>query len=187
MLGESISLLESDGVVAVTARRVAFGGGTSTAAVYELFGNKAGLVRSIFYEGFERLAAELDQMEPVDDALAGVMAVFDATRRFALGSPMLFEVMFARPFSEFEPDPADYQAAERIYSHVVRRVATLFGGAVTDQKTIDAAHALVALDRGLIAMELSGILGGSSDSIERRRTAAFHATITGLDSTAVRS
>jgi len=180
LLSESISLLESDGAVAVTARRIASDAATSTAAVYELFGNKAGLIRSIFYEGFERLAAELAAVEPAGDSRLDVMAVFDTTRRFARESPMLFEVMFARPFSEFEPDPEDYEAAKQIHSHVVERVAALLGTTGTDQVTVDGAHALVALDRGLISMELSGMLGGSPDSVERRRAIALEATINGL-------
>jgi AcrR family transcriptional regulator len=51
--------LQAEGPAAVTARRVDTAAGTSTAAVYELFGNKTGLVRSIFSEGFDRLADRL--------------------------------------------------------------------------------------------------------------------------------
>lgn len=180
LLAESISLLESGGAVAVTARRVAADAGTSTAAVYELFGDKAGLVRSIFSEGFAQLATALAAVPPSGDPHSDLMALFDTTRRFALGSPMLFEVMFARPFTEFEPDPKDFEAAEQIYSEVIRRVAALLDTKETDQVTVDAAHALVALDRGLIAAELSGTLGRSPESVERRRTIALTATIVGL-------
>lgn len=180
VLTESISLLESGGAIAVTARRVASDAGTSTAAVYELFGDKAGLVRSIFFEGFARLAAELAVVAPSGDAHADLMSVFDTTRRFALRSPMLFEVMFARPFTEFEPGPKDFEAATQIYSEVIRRVAAVLDTSETDPTTVDAAHALVALDRGLIAAELSGTLGRSSESVERRRNTALTAIIDGL-------
>ncbi len=166
--------------MAVTARRVASEAGTSTAAVYELFGDKAGLVRSIFYEGFERLAAELVAEAPCGDPYRDVVAMFDATRRFALRFPMLFEVMFARPFIEFEPGPKDFDAAAQIYTEVIRRVAALLDTGETDEVTVDAAHALVALDRGLLGSELSGVLGRSAASIERRRATAFETMIVGL-------
>jgi AcrR family transcriptional regulator len=52
-------LLETGGTGAVTTRAVAAGAGTSLAAVNELFGGKAGLVRALFGEGVARLAADL--------------------------------------------------------------------------------------------------------------------------------
>lgn len=181
VLSESLALLESQGSGAVTARRVASAAGTSTAAVYELFGSKAGLVRSIFFEGFEQLAALLDANEATDDARADLVTLFETTRSFALKFPMLFDVMFARPFAEFEPSASDYDAAKRIYSHVTGLVAALLGSRRGAQATVDAAHMLVALDRGLIASEMSGLLGGSAASVTRRRSIALSAALDGLE------
>lgn len=180
LLAGSLELLDAEGASAVTARRVATVAATSTAAVYELFGSKSGLIRSIFYEGFERLAASLKQHETTGDPRRDVLAMFDTTRDFALQFPMLFEVMYARPFAEFEPEPNDYQAAENIYDHVVGRVAAFLGVPHTSEEAIDAAHSLVALDRGLITNELSGVLGRSAQSITRRRNKALAATLAGL-------
>ena len=44
--------------------------GTSTAAVYELFGDKAGLVRELFFEGFRRLDAAFSGLSPSADPRA---------------------------------------------------------------------------------------------------------------------
>jgi AcrR family transcriptional regulator len=127
----------------VTARRVAAAAGPSTAAVYELFGNKSGLVRSIFSEGFDRLADRLDEIEPTSDPQDDLVALFDATRSFALEHRMLFEVMFARPFVEFEPTEGDHEAAKRIYVHVTGVVSTLLGTRRNAAVAVDAAHVLV--------------------------------------------
>lgn len=180
LLEESLTLLESEGPSALTARRVATVTKTSTAAVYELFGSKSGLVRSLFYEGFEQLANNLEHLEESGDAEADLVASLAASRAFAIEFPMLFEVMYARPFLEFEPTAIDMESATRIYSHVINRVASVVEDSKTSTRTVDAAHALIAINRGLIAAELSGLLGQSLESISRRRTLAISATLAGL-------
>ena len=180
LLSGSLSLLHSEGPAALTARRVAAVAQTSTAAVYELFGNKTGLVRSIFFEGFDQLAARLDDLPSAGDPHQDLVALFEATRAFALERPMLFEVMFARPFVEFEPTADDQLAAQRIYAHVIGVVAALLGTRRNAQATVDAAHVLVALDRGLITSELNGLLGRSDVSVRRRRALALDTIVAGL-------
>jgi AcrR family transcriptional regulator len=48
-------MLATEGVAGFTTRRLAAAASTSTPAVYELFGDKAGLLRELFYEGFRQL------------------------------------------------------------------------------------------------------------------------------------
>ena len=55
VLNVAIATLAADGVAGFTTRRVAEQAQTSTPAVYELFGDKAGLVREVFFEGFRLL------------------------------------------------------------------------------------------------------------------------------------
>ena len=55
VLQAAMDMLASDGVAEFTTRRLAQHAGTSTPAVYELFGDKAGLVREVFFEGFRLL------------------------------------------------------------------------------------------------------------------------------------
>ena len=59
LLEVAIATLATDGVAGFTTRRVAERAGTSVPAVYELFVDKAGLVRAMFFEGFRLLGAEL--------------------------------------------------------------------------------------------------------------------------------
>ena len=50
----ALDTLAEDGVASFTARRIAASAGTSPAAIYELFDDKAGLIREIFFDGFRR-------------------------------------------------------------------------------------------------------------------------------------
>ncbi len=65
VLEVAIATLGEEGIARFTTRRVAERAGTSVPAVYELFDDKAGLVRAMFFEGFRLLGAELGQ-DPAD-------------------------------------------------------------------------------------------------------------------------
>src|SRR5438270_7888523 len=99
----AVAVLEGEGPIALRARRVASAANTSTGALYELFGDKTGLVRAIFYEGFRMLADRLEHLPATQDARGDVVALLEGSRTFAIEHPVLFEVMYARPFGEFEP------------------------------------------------------------------------------------
>ncbi|MEY2421989.1 MAG: hypothetical protein QOI95_2056 [Acidimicrobiaceae bacterium] len=180
LLERAIALLEQEGPTAVRARNVASAARTSTAALYELFGDKAGLVRAIFYEGFAMLADRLDGVPLSEDGRTNVVSILAGSRRFAIEHPMLFDVMYARPFGDFDPTPDDLRAAGRIYDLVVRQVKRWLVDVSAATDPVDAAHALVALNRGLIATELAGLLGRSERSRERRWRLAIGAQLDGL-------
>jgi AcrR family transcriptional regulator len=180
LLERAVAVLEQDGPAALRARHVASAAGTSTGALYELFGDKTGLVREIFYEGFRMLADCLEQVSVTNHPRADVVALLEASRRFAIEHPMLFEVMYARPISEFDPTPDDLRAPGRIYQRVVLEVKRWLTDEGGTCDAIDAAHALISLNRGLIATELAGLLGTSTRSRERRWRLALTAQLDGL-------
>ena len=62
VLRVAVAMLARHGVAAFTTRRVAEEAATSPPAVYELFGDKSGLVREIFFEGFRLLRRRFDRL-----------------------------------------------------------------------------------------------------------------------------
>lgn len=162
------------------ARSVATAAGTSTAALYELFGDKTGLIRAIFFEGFGRLRDRLAAVSTDGDPRGVVVGLIEASRDFAVANPMLFEVMFARPFAEFEPSREDRLVASDIYDLVLAQITRWVDGVGITRDPLDVAHALLATNRGLIAEELAGVLGRSADSVDRRRSLALTAVLDGL-------
>jgi AcrR family transcriptional regulator len=180
LLAVAMRLLADGGIGAVTTRAVAAGAGSSLAAVNELFGGKAGLVRAIFLTGFAELADELSRLGTGENAETDVLELASAVRSFARRRPHLYEVMFSRPFGEFSPDEEDARAAEEIYRIVLRRVAAALGPASGKETAKDAAIGLFALVQGLVRLESSGLLGGTPASIERRFRAGVTATLRGF-------
>lgn len=177
---EALDLLERGGPAGLRARAVATAAGTSTAAVYELFGDKAGLIRSLYDEGFEQLREDLESLSLTDDPAQDVRELFQATRRFGRKRPQLFEVMFSRPFEEFEPDQDDRRMTGSLFSLVVERVARWLEHEGSEADPIDVARVLISANRGLIADENAGILGSTPASRSRRWNLTFDALLAGI-------
>jgi AcrR family transcriptional regulator len=180
VLHVAIAMLDEHGVAAFTARNVAQGAQTSVPAVYELFGDKAGLVREMFFEGFVQLRGRLDALPVSSDPRADLLAVVDAYRSFVRGNPVLAAVMFSRPFADFDPGPVELKKTGSVRRFVVERVRRGIDAGVLAGDETDIAHALLALAQGLAAQENAGWLGTSKASVDRRWSLAFDALIAGL-------
>lgn len=176
----ALDLLERGGALAVTTRGVASASGSSLAAVNELFGGKAGVVGALYAEGFRQLAEELGRVHEADDPAQAVLDLALAVRTFASRHRHLYEVMFSRPFAEFDPDLDDQRAAAVIYNIVVQRVTRLFVPTPSRGAAKDAAIGLFALIQGLVSLEAAGLLGSSAESAERRWRAAVTAMLRGV-------
>jgi AcrR family transcriptional regulator len=184
VLQVAVAMLDSEGVAGFTTRRVAQEAQTSTPAVYELFGDKAGLVREVFFEGFRLLRRRLERREQSGDPRADLVRTAEDLRTFVRDNPVLAEVMFSRPFADFDPGPAEVRAGAAVRELIVGRVRrAIEDGALAGDET-DVAHVLVALVQGLAAQETAGWLGRSQASVDRRWALAVRALLDGLSPTA---
>src|ERR1700689_2067607 len=82
VLSVAVGLLAREGVAGFTARSVAREAETSTPAVYELFGDKGGLIRELFFEGFRLLHRHLETLPDSDDPRADLVALVTLYRSF---------------------------------------------------------------------------------------------------------
>jgi len=168
VLEVALELLDRGGRQALTARRVARTADTSVAAVYELFGDKAGLVRAVFFEGFRRLAQQLGALRESADPRADVEAAAGSFRAFARRCPALIDVMFACPFEAFEPGPSDLAAAAAVRGFVIARLQRCVEAGLLTGDANDLAHVVLATLLGLARQEAAGWLGRSEASRDRR-------------------
>ena len=123
VLDVAITTLGEEGIARFTTRRVAERAGTSVPAVYELFDDKAGLVRAMFFEGFRLLGAELAKIPQTDDALADLERLVPVFRLFCRAYPKLAQVMFSRPFADFEPGADELAAGAAVREIFVGRIS----------------------------------------------------------------
>jgi len=180
VLRVAVAMLARQGVAAFTTRRVAEEAATSPPAVYELFGDKSGLVREMFFEGFRLLRRRFDRLAETADPRADLVGVVQALRAFVRENPVLAELMFSRPFKDFDPGPSGLEAGRSVREFVVGRVRRCIDEGILVGDPTDVAHVLVSMTQGLAATEMAGWLGTSRASVTRRWDVAIRAVLDGL-------
>lgn len=180
LLEAAVATLNEGGVSQLTTRRVAEQAGTSVPAVYELFDDKAGLVRAIFFEGFRLLGGELAGVPVTADPVADVEALVPVFRRFCLERSRLAQVMFSRPFADFDPGPDELAAGESVRDIFLSRIQRCLDDGVLAGDAVDIAHVLLALAKGLAVQEAGCWLGTTPRSVERRWRLGVHALLAGF-------
>jgi AcrR family transcriptional regulator len=182
VLLHAIDLLARDGAAGFTARRIAREAATSIPAVYELFGDKAGLLREVFFEGFRLLRQRLDELPRTADPRADLIALADAYRDFIHKHPVLAQLMFSRPFADFDPGESELRAGASVRKFIVERVRAAIDAGVLHGDATDVSLILVATVQGLAAADRDSRLGSSRGSIDRRWRLAIDALVAGFGS-----
>ncbi|HZV73578.1 MAG TPA: TetR/AcrR family transcriptional regulator [Conexibacter sp.] len=180
VLAAALRIIARDGVAALTARALAEEAGTSPPAVYELFGDKTGVVRAMFFSGFEQLGAALAQLAAGEDPVEDLVALAQRYRGFIVAHPALAAVMFSRPFASFDPAPEEAAAGAAVREQIVGAVRRAIGAGRLRGDPTDVAHACVALVHGLAAAESARRLGSSPAAVERRWDVAVRALLRGF-------
>ncbi|WP_324653230.1 TetR/AcrR family transcriptional regulator [Georgenia sp. H159] len=155
----------------LSLRTVAAEAGTTTAAIYTLFGGRDGLVRAVVDEGFRRFAQHLDTVPRSADPRADLLALGVAYRDNALANPHFYRVMFG-PGSGRDP-AGDVPPAVRPTFAVLRDAVARLPH-VTDAEEL--ALRLWALVHGMVSLELAGLLPGSTEDHGRRYVQALRAS-----------
>ena len=180
VLAAAADLLADEGAVGLTARSLAARAETSAPALYELFGDKAGVVRELYFEGFRELSSELSALVETADPVADLWTLASAYRRFVRVNRELAEVMFSRPFTDFSPGPEELSATSSVRILIVGRVRRCIEAGRLRGDETDVAHVLVAFIQGMAFAEAAGRLGTSTESIERRWRLALGAALNGF-------
>jgi AcrR family transcriptional regulator len=153
LLDCAAALVFDRGVDALNLRRLAADVGTSTSAVYSLFGNKAGLMDSLYLEAAGRFGERLATVHPTDDPLVDIVRLGMAYRDYALGAPHLYAIMFARHDDESEVHLQGARTIEPLVDAVVR------GQSAGLLKTVPPERIALScwgVAHGLVSLELVG-------------------------------
>jgi AcrR family transcriptional regulator len=170
-------LLQERGAAALSLREVASGAGTSTQAIYSLFGSKEALLGALGAQAMGLLHAGVDAIPVTDDPRRDLVEAALMFRRFALGHPALFEVAFQRADPAVRPrfraTAADALAA------LMRRFEPLAAAGLLGGHSVpEAVMAFHGLCEGMAVVELRGIPFGLDP--EQMWRAAFWALLTGF-------
>jgi AcrR family transcriptional regulator len=191
LLAAAERTIQASGPEALSIRGVATDVGTTTRAVYSLFGSKDGLISALGAHGFDLLRQGLVAQPITDDPGLDLIEAALMFRRFALDHPALFAISVQRKPPEAFAAGAQRALPPRDSSHQVRaaanaalnllkeRVARLAQAQSLGDRTVsEATLQFHALCEGLAAVELRGI--NPSHHWERVWRQAFTALVAGF-------
>lgn len=180
LLAVAEGLLDQAGIDALSVRAVAHRAGTSTRAVYSLFGSKEGLLAVLAEHGFNMLGDLVRRIPMTDDPIADlVVAAMHGFRAWTLEHPALYRLTFDRLMTGADADrrvtDAGRAALEHLRVRVVRAAAT---GCLGGRDIDDVITEFHALCEGIATVELRGML--PPDNAERLAHDAFEALLRGM-------
>ena len=133
--------------------------GTTTRAVYSLFGSKDGLlVQALAREAFEFLYTEIAKLEESDDPAADLVDVgVLVVRRLVREHPALYRIAFQRVVPGMDAGPELTAARQRAWRQLVGKVERLeAAGLLGGKPPAEAAVEFNAMMEGLGNAELRG-------------------------------
>lgn len=182
LLAAAERLVAEGGLDAISVRAAAKGAGTTTRAVYALFGSKDGFAQALAQQSFQllmdRVAAVPPSSDPGHDLIACSVNGF---RAFVLDHPDLFRLFFTaqvrRPGLSTEANSTRIAALSQLVLRLERaQTAGLLGRHTVEEVTV----LWDALCTGLAMREICGPIERSQG--ERVWTDALRALLAGLGS-----
>jgi AcrR family transcriptional regulator len=152
-------LVAESGPAAFSVRGVAAAAGTTTRAVYSLFGSKEGLlVDALAQSAFEFIADGIDELVETDDPIADLVAVgVPVFRALVLEHPALYRIAFQRIVPGLRAGPELTAARERAFARLLARVQRVDDAGLLGRKSVpEAAVEFNAMLEGLANAELRG-------------------------------
>lgn len=177
-------LVAEGGPDALTVRAVADEVGTTTRAIYSVFGSKDALVETLAEAAFEYLGAGLDETPETDDPAADLVECGAGMyRRFVREHPSLFRIAFQRIVPALVLSDGLLEARARSWEKLEGKVRRLKdAGQLGDLDVTQAAVTFNALCEGLANAELRGgtMRQLPADEEEQAWRDAFRALVRGF-------
>lgn len=182
LLDAAEAILDTEGLDAVTVRRVADQVGTTTRAVYSTLGSKDALLAALVVRAFDLLGAQVSALPITADPVADlVTAATEGFRAWALQHPSLFRAGFLHQLSVPHDTWSRFgTSAERALDGLIERIRRLEAtGALQGRSIEQATLQFDALCEGLAIMDLRSRMPYSDQDSRTIWQDAIHALITG--------
>lgn len=156
LLDAAERIVAADGLGAVSVRALADEVGTTTRAIYSLFGSKDGLIAALGARTFDLLAAAVDALPTTHDPGVDLVEVgVNGFRRLVLEHPALFQLGIQQTHATDEQLVEIRVAAARAWTVLQARVTRMQQQGRLGTRSVDeAATAFHALCEGLAALEI---------------------------------
>jgi AcrR family transcriptional regulator len=173
-------VVQAEGLEALTVRRAAREVGTTTRAVYSLFGSKEGLVVALGARSFDLLGAWVAALPCTGDPRADLVQAGLVFRRFAREHPALFRIGVQHIDVPRAAEREFAGAASQALTVLHERVSRLGAAGHLGPRSVEtAACEFHALCEGLAALEARCLIGG--EDADRLWADALSALVRGWD------
>ncbi|UGT39838.1 TetR/AcrR family transcriptional regulator [Nocardia yamanashiensis] len=182
LLRASLQLIESEGLAAVSLRRVAREAGVSPGAPYHHFADRAALFAALAAQGYDLLrAAMIAARAAAADPREALIAMAEAYVRFAREQPAHFRLMFRPELVQPEKNPATAEAGDAAFAELEDAIAVATrAGSLTAEGAETLALAWWSMAHGLASLTLDGKfdlraeqMGTTSAALTERITRMF--------------
>lgn len=164
LLGVSLAMVEDAGITALPVRDVAARAGTSTTAVYSLFGGKVGLQRAVILRACDDFASAQAGAGVTDDPARDIAELGVVYVQWALDHPRLYEVIFGQAVVGLEPTPEIERAAARAMAPLTDAVGRAVAAGQFRAAPVEVvAASLWAQVHGIASLLLAGRLDPDLD------------------------
>lgn len=178
LIDTAIGMLEESGPEALQARRLTAEAGTSTQAVYTLFGGMPGLFREVVREGFARFDRSVAEVPESDDPVTDCFAQGLAYRDWALRHPQLYRLMLGlsatgnRVHGEWDMTvagtPFSIREGQEAFGRLVRSLERARQAhRIAPDDTVAAAGQIWSATHGYVLLEIAGYFGREGHGLTR--------------------
>lgn len=175
LLDVAARTVSTDGVTALSLRTLAAAAGTSTSAVYGLFGGRPELVQALYLRAFSGFGDSQRAVPITDDPLADLQALGRAYRTWALAHRHHYAIMFGGALAGIEPDGAALAQCRATMEPLLSAVQRGLDAGALGHGTVETiALAIWAAVHGAVSLELTA---GLVDLPERALDAQYQAVL----------
>ncbi len=148
LLDVTAEMVDQKGPERISLRDIAQAAGTSTSAVYSLFGGKAQLLVAVIEHGFASFGRSQAQVEA-----EGLRALGHAYRDWARANAPLYRLMFGGAIATADDCAPDAATTSDAMQPLVRALAAR----VPEEAVMPAALVVWAQVHGAVSLELAGV------------------------------
>lgn len=166
VLAAAEALIRTQGMEALSMRRLAETLGTSYQVIYSRVGGKGDIARALHDDGFARIAKtfRIDEAPGTESYIIGLAHHY---RRTAQAHPVVFELMFGAPIREFARDDAARDIEKKCFRETWVRACRTWLEKVGDDRprgsAVRLAWRLWTAVHGLTVLHLAGHPSPSGD------------------------
>lgn len=164
LMKQALDEVAETGLAALALRRLAERSGTSTAAVYSLFGSKEALQRAVLARAFDDFAAHQEKVPVTNDPVTDIAGLGMQYIQWAVDHPRHYEAMFGETLAGMSPSSELQVAGGRAMARVGDAVRRAIDSGVfrpSDEATV--VTSLWAQVHGLASLRNAGQLPGDAD------------------------